>query len=177
MPRNKDGEFYTERIDLSNEERLAERVANAKQFGSYGVRLGAATAPLLGPAGAVVGGALGAISGFILGDKETVFPIDMVAIPAYQAYMITGTPSFQIYIKEGELLTQPLPTDAMLTEQVLNSRQTTLDEPIKRKRAKGAGLPSKYAKMGFKKGWIAYKKTPAYKKKVSAKKKKGRGKK
>ena len=36
----------------------------------------------------------------------------------------------------------------------------------------GSGLPKKYAKMGFSKGWKAYKKTPAYKKKAAAKKKK-----
>ena len=41
---------------------------------------------------------------------------------------------------------------------------------VKQKRKSGAGLPKKYAKMGFKKGWKAYKKTPAYKKK----KKKGK---
>ena len=43
--------------------------------------------------------------------------------------------------------------------------------PAKKKiRRPGAGLPKKYAKMGFKKGWRAYKKTRAYKRK----KKKGR---
>jgi len=35
-------------------------------------------------------------------------------------------------------------------------------------RRPGAGLPKKYAKMGFKKGWKAYKKTPAYKRKKKA---------
>ena len=40
----------------------------------------------------------------------------------------------------------------------------------KKTRKQGAGLPKKYAKMGFKKGWREYKKTPAYKRK----KKKGR---
>ena len=35
----------------------------------------------------------------------------------------------------------------------------------KKTRKKGAGLPKKYAKMGFKKGWREYKKTPAYKRK------------
>jgi len=38
----------------------------------------------------------------------------------------------------------------------------------KRVRRPGAGLPKKYAKMGFKKGWKAYKKTPAYKRKKKA---------
>ena len=45
-------------------------------------------------------------------------------------------------------------------------------KPAPRKRAKPkrsakrkGGLPKKYAKMGFKKGWREYKKTPAYKRK------------
>tara|TARA_R110001599_G_scaffold248823_1_gene448728 strand:+ start:130 stop:663 length:534 start_codon:yes stop_codon:yes gene_type:complete len=173
LPRTEDGTFYTERIDLSNEERLAERVSNAKRFGGYGVKLGAATAPLLGPAGAVVGGALGAISGFILGDQETVFPIDMIAIPAYQGYLISGTPAFQIFIKEGEVLTQVQLTDAQETVAIIENDHS----PKRKTRRPGAGLPKKYAKLGFKKGWIAYKKTPAYKKKqASKKKKKGRSK-
>ena len=33
------------------------------------------------------------------------------------------------------------------------------------KTGKGPGLPKKYAKMGFKKGWREYKKTAAYKRK------------
>jgi hypothetical protein len=33
------------------------------------------------------------------------------------------------------------------------------------KKKSGAGLPKKYAKMGFKKGWREYKKTAAYKRK------------
>lgn len=41
----------------------------------------------------------------------------------------------------------------------------------KAQRRPGAGLPKKYAKLGFKKGWREYKKTPAYKKKKAAKKK------
>lgn len=43
-------------------------------------------------------------------------------------------------------------------------------KPAKKTRKSGAGLPKKYAKMGFKKGWREYKKTPAYKRK----KKKGK---
>lgn len=56
------------------------------------------------PLGAPIGGMLGAAAGFYLGDEETVFPLDMVAIPAYQAYMIAGNPSIQVYIRAGETL-------------------------------------------------------------------------
>ena len=58
-----------------------------------------------------------------------VFPVDMIAIPAYQAYLIQGAPAFQIYIKEGEMLTQVIPTDAMMAEAV--AEETV---PIKKKR-------------------------------------------
>jgi len=63
-----------------------------------------------------------------------------------------------------------MPTDAMEATVVLAQDSP----PSKRKRAKGAGLPKKFAKMGFKKGWAAYKKTPAYKKKQASKKKSSR---
>jgi len=121
MPRDENGRYYSERIDLKDEEELARRVANARQYAGYGIKLGTATAPLLGPAGAVVGTTLGAIGGFILGDQETVIPVDMIAIPAYQAYLIAGTPAFQIYIKEGEVLTQVMATDAQMATEVLES--------------------------------------------------------
>lgn len=114
MPYDKDGKFYTTRIedDLKGDDalgRLYDRSVSARK----GARAGAALGSRLGPVGGVLGGTLGGISGFILGDQETVFPIDMVAIPAYQMYMLQGTPAFQIYIKEGEVLTQVIPTDAM----------------------------------------------------------------
>lgn len=137
MPYDKNGKFYTTRIgdDLKGpnaEERIGERVANAKKFSKLGARAGSIV-PLGGTA---VGGALGAIGGFILGDQETVFPIDMVAIPAYQAFMIQGTPAFQIYIKEGEILTQVIPTDAMEAENTLTEAGVTTKTSKKRKKSK-----------------------------------------
>ena len=160
MPTDDEGNFYTRRIDLTDKQEVGERLINARKWAAHGGKLGSAV-PLGGTA---VGTTLGAIGGFILGDSTTIFPIDMIAIPAYQAYMLNGTPAFQIYIKEGEILTQVMPTDAMEATVAL-----TQDTPApKRKRAKGAGLPKKYAKMGFKKGWAAYNKTP---KRIAAKKK------
>ena len=133
MPYDKNGKFYTTRIgdDLKGpnaEERLTQRAMSARKGAQVGAKLGSVV-PL---GGSVVGGALGAISGFILGDQETVFPVDMIAIPAYQAFMIQGSPAFQIYIKEGEVLTQVIPTDAMEAEQVV----TTSSVPSKKKRKK-----------------------------------------
>jgi len=166
LPYDENGKFYTTRLGDDDAERFEERILNAKKYAAYGGRVGSVV-PLGGTA---VGTALGAIGGFILGDSTTVFPIDMIAIPAYQAYLLTGDPAFQIYIKEGEVLTQVMPTDAMEATVAL----TQDSPPSKRKRAKGAGLPKKFAKMGFKKGWAAYKKTPAYKKKQASKKKSSR---
>lgn len=109
MPRNSKGEYYSRRIDLTDPQEVRERLSSAREGARMGGKIGAIV-PL---GGAAVGTTLGAISGFILGDQETVFPIDMIAIPAYQAYLLSGTPAFQIYIKEGEVLTQVIPTDAM----------------------------------------------------------------
>jgi len=39
-----------------------------------------------------------------LADERIVLPLDMVCIPAYQAYMIQGTPSMQIYVRAGETI-------------------------------------------------------------------------
>ncbi|GAH06971.1 unnamed protein product, partial [marine sediment metagenome] len=154
----------------------SKRVERAKAKGSLATELaitGAAVGSLVGPVGGVVGGSIGGLAGLIVGDATTVFPMDMIAIPAFEyAALRTGgagvTPSFMIYIKEGEVLTQVIPTDAMEATVALEETSTIA---TKKRRAKGAGLPKKYAKLGFKKGWAAYKKTPAYKNKQSKKKK------
>jgi len=39
-----------------------------------------------------------------LADERIVLPLDMVCIPAYQAYMIQGTPALQIYVRAGETI-------------------------------------------------------------------------
>ena len=130
--------------------------------------LGGAIGSVFGPAGGAIGAGLGGVTGLIIGDNTTVFPVDMVAIPAYQAYMITSNPSFSVYIKAGETL---VPTGGNVLDMSENMDiEAAAEAPMKRKRSPGAGLPKKYAKMGFAKGWKAYKKTPAYKRKQSKKK-------
>jgi hypothetical protein len=136
MPYDKNGKFYTTRIgeDLKGDNalgRMEDRVSSARRGAAVGVRIGGHA----GPVGATLGGTLGAISGFILGDQETIFPIDMIAIPAYQAFMIQGTPAFQIYIKEGEVLTQVIPTDAMEATEAVGDVDITRT-PKKRKKSK-----------------------------------------
>jgi hypothetical protein len=80
-------------VARSKTEAAKSKVESAVALGGLGAGLG-------GP----LGGALGAGIGLIIGDGETVFPLDMVAIPAYQAYMISGSPSLQVYIRAGETL-------------------------------------------------------------------------
>ena len=151
-------------------ERAKAKVELATGLAAIGGAAGSAIAPGIGTG---VGLGVGGLVGLIVGDQTTVFPMDMIAIPAYQAYLLSTQPSFSIYIKEGEVLTQVIETDAQEAIEAVSESEVK----VKRTRAKGAGLPKKYAKLGFKKGWAAYKKTPAYKKKAAAKKKpKKRGK-
>jgi len=140
--------------------------------------LGGAIGSISGPAGSAIGAGVGALTGLIIGDETTVFPIDMIAVPSFEYYGMVAngghTPSFMVYIKAGETL---VPTGGNVLDMYENMDiEVATEAPAKRKRAKGAGLPKKYAKMGFAKGWKAYKKTPAYKRKQS-KKKNTRGKK
>ncbi len=103
---------------MSKAQRVADKVLMASEL----ARVGSA----IGPVG-TIGGAL---TGLLIGDETTVFPMDMIAIPAYQAYLLKEQPSFTIYIKEGEVLTQVMPTDAQEAEVVLDKAEM----PTKRKR-------------------------------------------
>jgi len=102
-------------------------------------------------------------------------PVDMIAIPAYQAYMLQGDPAFQIFIRAGETVVATGGNVQDVQEAV--DQSMAMQPTMVKRRAAGAGLPKKYAKMGFKKGWKEYKKTTAYKRKLAAKKKKGRNRK
>ena len=111
----------------------------------------------------------------IIGDNNTVFPIDCIAVPAFE-WKGGGLQdySFKVYIKAGETLVPTGGNVLDMSENMDIEAASEMSAPRKRKR--GAGLPKKYAKMGFKKGWKAYKATPAYKKKQASKKKKPRSK-
>jgi hypothetical protein len=97
-------------------ERAKSKVATATALAALGAGIGSVVPGI----GTAIGGGIGAITGLIIGDQTTVFPIDMIAIPAFQAYMINGTPAFEIFIKEGEVLTQVVPTDAQVAEAVVS---------------------------------------------------------
>tara|TARA_Y100001972_G_C7634555_1_gene318534 strand:- start:723 stop:1139 length:417 start_codon:yes stop_codon:yes gene_type:complete len=77
--------------------------------------------------------ATGVVVGLIIGDEEYQFPIDMVAIPAFQMHMLQGTPSMQVYIKAGETL---VPTGGNVADmnENMNIEAPALTEKPKKKR-------------------------------------------
>ncbi len=76
------------------------KTESAKSKVESAVALGGLGGSIAGP----IGSGVGALTGLIIGDARYVFPVDMVAIPAFQAYMIQGNPHFQVYIRAGETL-------------------------------------------------------------------------
>tara|TARA_Y100000592_G_scaffold36029_1_gene57155 strand:+ start:188 stop:559 length:372 start_codon:yes stop_codon:yes gene_type:complete len=78
--------------------------------------------------------ATGVVVGLIIGDKEYQFPIDMVAIPAFQAHLLSGTPSMQVYIKAGETLMPTGGNVADMTQNMDIDAPPMADKPKKRKK-------------------------------------------
>lgn len=101
------------------------------------VALGALGGGIAGPIGAGVG----ALTGLIIGDSKTVFPIDMMAIPAYLAGTLNPQPPFMVYIKAGETL---VPTGGNVLDMTENMdvAKVTLDTGATVPRA--IGKPSAY---------------------------------
>ncbi len=93
-----------------------------------GAEAGSALLSPLGPIGAVSGGLLGGLAGFVLADGERITPIDMIAIPAFEYGQVRAgqDPTFMIYIKEGEMIAPIVKTDFMeATEEVLPGTKNT----------------------------------------------------
>lgn len=134
----------------SKTEAARSKVASASTLAGLGASIGAVG----GPVGASIGGGLGAITGLIIGDETTVFPMDMIAIPAYQAYLLSSAPAFTIYIKEGEVLTQVMQTDAEQAVDLVESSQSSTE---KKKPRRKTPYERKYDK-AFKKVEKDYKK-------------------
>ena len=142
----------------SKTEAAASKVQSAVALGGLGASIGTAVVPGIGTA---IGGTIGATTGLIIGDGETIFPLDMVAIPAYQAYMINGAPSLQVYIRAGETL---MPTggnvrdvqevvETMAVEDTPKPRKKTTAYQRKYKKAFAKVKPKHMAKNGkWKKG-------------------------
>ena len=79
--------------------------------------------------------AIQTLTGLLLADEKVVVPMDMVAIPAYQAYLLKEQPSFSIYIKEGEVIDQVQPTDAMVSEAIVEDvAPASATKKVRRKR-------------------------------------------
>ena len=106
----------------SKTEAAKSKVESAVALGGLGAKIGGAP-----------GAALGAGIGLIIGDGETVFPLDMVAIPAYQAYMIQGSPSLQVYIRAGETL-MPTGGNVQDVQEVIESMEPGPGPGPKRKK-------------------------------------------
>lgn len=68
-------------------------VLNAAQGATLGFAVG-------GVPGAVIGGGLG----YLIGDQYITFPMPMIAIPAHESHLLSGSPSMQVYIRAGETL-------------------------------------------------------------------------
>lgn len=98
------------------------KTESAKSKVESAVALGGLGASLGGP----IGGGIGALTGLIIGDNETVFPLDMIAIPAYQAYLLEETPAFMVYIRAGETL---LPTGGNVADME-QGEPASLNSPL-----------------------------------------------
>ncbi len=89
--------------------------------------------------------AIQTLTGLLIADEKVVVPMDMVAIPAYQAYLLKEQPSFSVYIKEGEVITQVQPTDAMVTEAIVDAEPTPSAQ-TKPKRKRKSPYKAAYSK-------------------------------
>jgi len=100
--------------------------------------INAAEGALVGSAvGGVPGAIGGGLAGWFLADQNTVLPVDMIAIPAYQASMIQGSPAFQIYMRAGETL---VPTGGNVADMTENMNIKAVSPSMEVKKRK----PSKW---------------------------------
>ena len=103
------------------------------------------TASALGALGGSIGGPIaagvGAITGLIIGDDKTVFPIDMIAVPAFQYQ--PGPYSFSVYIKAGETL---VPTGGNVLDMQENMDITKVNDQPKQKKKRKLSPWNKYVK-------------------------------
>tara|TARA_R100000781_G_scaffold53966_1_gene35305 strand:+ start:307 stop:729 length:423 start_codon:yes stop_codon:yes gene_type:complete len=84
--------------------------------------------------------ATGVMVGLIIGDEETVFPIDMIAVPAFEYAQLRaglGSPSMMVYIKAGETL---VPTGG----NVADMKQNMSVEAVSKAPAAKKRKPSKW---------------------------------
>lgn len=115
---------------------MSKRVERAQSKAILSSSLAATGAAVAGPVGAGVG----AVTGLIIGDDGYVFPLDMVAIPAFEAYKIQGSPQFMLYIKQGETLVptggEVLDASPLTQDEESNLKSMSEPKPKKRKKTK-----------------------------------------
>lgn len=80
-------------------------ILNAAQGATIGFAAG-------GLPGALVGGGIG----YLIGDQYITFPMPMIAIPAHESHLLSGSPSMQVYIRAGETL---VPTGGNVQDMAL----------------------------------------------------------
>lgn len=99
-------------------EKAVDVIDNPYVSAAEGAIIGAAVT-----GGSPIGAVAGGLIGFILADGERITPVDMIAIPAYQYSMVLQgkEPTFQIYIKEGELITPVKPTDFVEAQEIVGA--------------------------------------------------------
>lgn len=126
-----------------------DRVVSGAIGAGTGAAIGTAVAPGIGTA---IGAGIGGLAGLIFGDDNTVLPVDMVAIPAFEAYMITGNPSFRLYIRAGETI---VPTGGNVDDVELGIAENVA--PQRRERKKPTQKSDWHKYIGNKKNQIRFK--------------------
>lgn len=135
-----------EGVDAVLDDPYAQAAIGAVEGAALGATVG-------GPWGAAGGALVGGVAGFILADGERLVPCDMIAVPAFEYSAIcTGqqSPTFLIYIKEGEMIAPVVKTDFMEAQELVTVAMTA---PPKRKLSKWQRfMKSKKNQIKFKSG-------------------------
>ena len=128
-------------------EKVIDVVDNPYLAAAEGAALGFAVG---GPVGALAGGAIG----WLLADELRIAPCDLVAIPSYRyASMLQGTPpTFQIFIKEGEMIAPVTPTDTMKSEAVVSGLEQAVTAKPRKLSAWNRYVKNKKNAIKFKSG-------------------------
>lgn len=114
--------------------------------------INAAEGALVGSAvGGVPGAIGGGLAGWFLADSSTVLPVDMIAIPAYQASMIQGSPAFQIYMRAGETI-MPTGGNVKDVQEAVMSESVTMKPKRVKKTAWHRYMKQKKNQIRFKSG-------------------------
>ena len=137
-----------------------EAISNPYAQAGLGALEGAALGSALGPLGAAGGAVAGGLLGFVLADGERIVPIDMIAIPAYQySLMLQGKePTFQLYIKEGEVIMPIIPTDMQVAGAAVLADNIMEEKPKRKLSAWNKYVKNKKNHIKFKDGKLNLKK-------------------